>query len=147
VAEEMASLGETSLHNIADFDLNRTAEFDLVVLGSSTWGLGEMQSDWEGKENLPGVNLAGKNLAVFGLGDQTNFPDTFVDAMGILADAGEKAGGRLVGKWSVSGYEFSQSLARRGDQLAGLALDEDNQSALTAQRIVQWVAQIKKELA
>ena len=32
------------------------------------------------------LDLSGKKVAVFGLGDQEAYPDTFVDGLGILAN-------------------------------------------------------------
>ena len=54
-------------------------------------------------------------------------------------------GGETVGYWSTDGYEFTESKAIRDGKLVGLALDEDNQSDLTEERIKTWVAQLKQE--
>jgi flavodoxin long chain len=95
---EVASFAETDLHNIATADPASMSGYDMVILGTSTWGPGDMQADWVCNESLPGVDLAGKYAAVFGLGDQVGFADTFVDAMAVLADAAEKAGAKLIGQ-------------------------------------------------
>ena len=56
------------------------------------------------------------------------------------------AGAEVVGFWPNSGYEFADSAALDGDEFVGLALDQDNQSDLTAERISKWVADIKPAL-
>ncbi len=143
---ELQTAGEIGLHNVADISLSLMSGYDLVILGTSTWGLGEMQDDWAGKELLAGVDLKGKKAAVFGMGDQSGFSDTYVDAMGQLAASAEKAGATLIGAWSVDGYDFSASAAVRNGMFVGLALDEDNQSGQTTERIVKWAAQLKNEM-
>ena len=146
IGVELQKLGEVEVKSIVDTGLGALSNYDLLILGASTWGLGEVQDDWDGLETLQGVDLSGKKVAVFGTGDQEGYSDTFVDAIGVLADAAEKAGGTLVGLWPTEGYEFTSSVAQRGDYFAGLALDEDNQSALTAERIKKWVAQLSEEV-
>lgn len=143
---EFDSVGEVVSNDISETDVSVLADYDLVLLGSSTWGFGDMQDDWDGKESLAGVDLTDKKVAVFGMGDQYGFGDTFVDAIGILANAAEKAGASLIGKWATDGYEFSESAASRDGMFAGLALDDDNQSELTSERIKQWTAQLKSEM-
>jgi flavodoxin I len=115
-------------------------------LGASTWGLGEVQDDWVGKEALSGVDLAGKKVAVFGTGDQDGYPDTFVDAIGILANSAQRAGGSLMGQWPTEGYTFDSSEAAKGDSFVGLPLDEDNQTALTDERITKWCQSLKQTI-
>jgi len=50
-----------------------------------------------------------------------------------------------VGYWPADGYDFTESKALRDGKFVGLALDEDNQSDLTDERIKAWVAQLKPE--
>jgi flavodoxin I len=66
--------------------------------------------------------------------------------MGELYDLVTGAGAEVVGFWPNSGYEFNDSAALDGDDFVGLALDQDNQSALTADRVATWVASIKPAL-
>ena len=49
-------------------------EADLVIYGCSTMGLGELQEDFLPyyKDRMTPALLKGKNVAVFGLGDQAN---------------------------------------------------------------------------
>jgi flavodoxin I len=146
IKEQLAPLGEVAISSVGDgFDTARDA--DLIVLGSSTWGVGEVQDDWVGREDLAGLELAGKRVAVFGTGNQMGFGDSFVDAIAVLADAAVKAGATLVGTWPTDGYDFSTSAAAKDGKFVGLPLDEDNQPELTDQRIADWTAQIKQELS
>jgi flavodoxin I len=146
IKSELESLGEITLQDISDADISKMEDYDLIILGSSTWGLGEIQDDWIGKELLGGVDLSGRKVAVFGTGDQCGYDETFVESIGILADAAEKAGATLVGKWPTDSYDFSRSAAVRDGQFAGLALDEDNQADMTTERIKKWAEQLKREI-
>jgi flavodoxin I len=146
IKEQLASLGEVTLSAVGE-GFGPAKDADLVVLGSSTWGIGEVQDDWQGRENLAGLNLSGKRVAVFGTGDQAGFGDSFVDAIGILAGAAVKAGATLVGTWPTDGYDFGSSAAVKDGKFVGLPIDEDQQPDLTDQRIAEWAAQIKQELS
>jgi flavodoxin I len=54
-------------------------------------------------------------------------------------------GGRLVGRWSIDGYEFDESIALENDEFLGLALDYDNQDSLSEKRINLWINMIHSE--
>jgi len=135
-----------SLHNISTTPLARLADYPVVILAASTWGDGEIQEDWLGKEKLEGVDLSGKHVAVLGTGDQEGFPDSFVDAIGILAKAAEDAGAKLVGKWPTDNYTFAESAGLRDGEFLGLPLDFESQGELNEERISAWVAQLQREI-
>ena len=121
--------------------------YDALVLGTSTWGGGDLQDDWEGKLSLLAeAGITGKKVALFGMGDQQSYCDTYVDGMGILYDAVVAAGGQVVGFWPTEGYEHTESKAVRDGAFVGLALDQDNQSDLTAARIQKWTRSLMEEL-
>lgn len=120
--------------------------YDNLIVGASTWFDGELPVYWD--ELIPEVeslNLKGKKIAIFGLGDQVNYPDNFVDGMGILADAFERAGAKVIGFTPSEGYEFNRSRALRKGKWCGLVLDLENQPELTDKRIEDWCKQIKSE--
>lgn len=136
------------IKSAAVFSVNATSGYDLLILGSSTWGCGELQEDWEKAiEELGRAELSGKTVALFGIGDGSGWADTFVDALGILYETAVLVGAKVIGKWPVAGYEFSASRAQEGDCFVGLAIDDANQGGQTAGRVQTWVAQLKKELA
>lgn len=53
-AEEIAQkLGVSDVKNVTDVDAGTLAEYDNLLLGTSTWGAGELQDDWyDGVEML-----------------------------------------------------------------------------------------------
>ncbi len=146
IAERLASYGNIIMGEVSGVDFSHFSDCSLILLGTSTWGMGELQEDWEGKEALKGLELQGKAVALFGTGDQVAFDETFVDALGVLADAVLAAGGRLIGRWPIAGYDFANSAAVREGLFVGLALDEDNQPEQTETRIAVWTAQLKEEI-
>lgn len=123
----------------ADFDA------ELLLLGCSTWGLGELQDDWAaGVRLLDAAELAGRKVALFGTGDQNGFGDTFVDALGILAAKAKARGAVIVGDTPAEGYAHSRSVAESDGRFCGLALDVDNEPGKSDERIAAWVAQLKQ---
>lgn len=80
-----------------------------------------------------------KSIALFGMGDVEGYPDTYVDALGILYDEFVKTGCTFVGEVSTDGYTFDDSQGLRNGSFVGLPLDEDNESNKTLPRIKAWV--------
>lgn len=135
------------LMDIAFHDVRQLDGFDVLLLGCSTWNIGELQSDWEAKlEGLDALDLHHKKVGLFGSGNQLGYPDIYVDALGILAERVEARGAELVGLWPAAGYEHTASLAQRGHCFVGLALDETSQADRTPTRIGRWVTQLVEEL-
>lgn len=123
------------------------AGYDVWVCGVSTWALGEVQDDWALlAHRLESADCTGKTVAVFGLGDQKSYPDTFCNAMGSIAGLLRERGATLIGQWPTEGYDFSGSTAVEDGQFLGLAIDEDSQPDRTGDRIEQWARQITREL-
>jgi flavodoxin I len=140
-------LGNADLFDIGTTPVSKLNEYDVLVLGASTWGIGDLQDDWEDVlSDLSGLALEGKKVALFGEGDQYGYEDTFCDALGILYEALEGTGAEFVGAWPTEGYDYLESRAEINGKFAGLVLDEDNQDDMTAERIAGWVARLKAEL-
>jgi len=120
--------------------------YSYLIVGTSTWFDGELPTYWdEIIPELTSLELKDKKVAIFGLGDQVNYPDNFVDGIGLLAEAFESTGAQLVGLTSTDGYSFNHSQALKDGKLLGLALDVENQPEQTEKRIRDWVDQLKKE--
>lgn len=137
-----------AVRDIADVTQLDFADYDKVILGIPTWDFGQIQSDWEEFwDDISAVNFSNKVVAFFGLGDQFGYGDYFLDAMGMLHDVVVQNGADIVGHWSIEGYEFDASKAEipGAQKFVGLALDEDQQENLTAERLDRWCAQIHAE--
>lgn len=134
--------------NAEDITEKEFLKYDNLILGASTWFDGELPNFWD--EFVPAIedmDLSGKTVAIFGNGNQTEYSQNFADAIGILADLLESCGATLVGLTSNEGYTYERSRAERGDQLAGLALDWENQARKTNGRVKAWVEQLRNELS
>ena len=136
-----------TMHEIADASTDDFADYDCIIIGCPTWDIGELQADWDGfyQEDLDSVDFSGKKVAYFGTGDQVGYAENFQDAMGILEEKISGLGGTTVGHWPSDGYSHEASKADKDGKFVGLALDEDNQSELTDERIEKWTTQLKSE--
>jgi flavodoxin I len=137
--------------DIGDVDVETIKECDSLIVGAPTWHTGA-DSERSGTAwdeflygDLTALDLAGKKVAVFGMGDQAGYADNFCDAMDELASCFEKQGATIVGAWSSEGYEHEDSKSVRGDNFVGCPFDEDNQPDLSEERAKKWVEQIKGE--
>ncbi|MEW9799628.1 flavodoxin FldB [Alteromonas sp. CYL-A6] len=138
------------IHNIQDVSLSQTARYDILIFGISTWDFGELQEDWESHwDDVHQLDLSGKTVALFGLGDQLGYADWFQDALGMLHDAIVPSGCKIIGKWPNEGYEFtaSKGLTPDGKHFVGLSLDDENQFDKTDDRISDWCHQLLEELS
>ena len=140
------NLEGAEVYNISGNE-DKLNDFDVLILGTSTWGFGDLQDDWQGTlDELANLDLSGKKVAYFGTGDQSTFADTFIDGIGIINDEIEKTGALVIGQTSIDGYEFSGSKAVVDGEFLGLAIDEVNQSELTDERVEKWISELKKVL-
>ncbi len=145
IAEQIAkSLGvdKEDVYDIGKTSIDKISCYDCLLLGSSTWGFGDIQDDWD-LSKLEKLNLRGKKAAIFGTGDSSSYPDTFCDAIGQLAESVEKAGALLVGnKVDSSDYSFDSSVSENNGFFCGLAIDEVNEPEKTDSRITEWTKQL-----
>jgi flavodoxin I len=134
------------LFDIKDTRVSDIMKYDNLIFGTSAWGIGDMQDDWETFiDELVTLDLSGKRIALFGLGDQKNYPGSFADAVGTLyCRLPNKE--NIIGYTSKEGYSYYYSAAEKEGKFIGLVIDEDSQPELTAGRVKKWVSQLKKEL-
>ena len=147
VAESIAkklSGEEVTLLDVSKLKAGDLDAYPNLILGTSTWGLGDLQDDWDGYlSTLEKTNVSGKTIAFFGLGDSGSYSDTFVDGMGILYEAVKDKGAKLIGKFPVDSYDFDESRAVVDGEFVGVAIDEDNESDETENRLNAWIESIK----
>jgi flavodoxin I len=151
IAEKIGS-DRIVLRKLKDCEAKDLADYSNIIFGISTLGKHTWSSDNVGDDwdiffpKLNGIDLKGKKVAIFGLGDHIAYADYFVDSMGDLADSLHKTGADLVGEVSGDGYEFNESRAFRDGKFVGLPLDEDFEDDLTEERVENWLKQILPEL-
>ena len=127
------------------------AKYDALVVGTPTWNTGadteRSGTGWDEiyYSEMEDLNIAGKKVAVFGLGDSVSYSENYADASGELHDVFESLGCEMLGYTSTQGYLHEESKAIRGDKFCGLLLDAVNQEELTEERVKNWVAALISE--
>lgn len=122
-----------------------------LILGTPTYSDGmlpgraaklEDESWAEFLPKLEGADLSAMRIALYGLGDQEEYPDHFQDGMGHLYRFFKDAGAELIGASPTEGFTFNKSLAVVDGRFVGLALDQHLQHLLTDERIDAWLDDI-----
>ncbi len=124
---------------------------EICILGVSSWqsAIGMLQYDWAQSflSIIKTADLSKKTIALFGLGDQFGYPESFANALGFLYDLLKEKDVKVIGTWKNEGYYFKKSKALIDDKtFAGLVLDENNQSEKSAVRIEKWLKQVDSEI-
>jgi flavodoxin I len=143
--QELLGADSASVHNVNSTTLKDVEKYNFLILGTAAWGIGEMHTDWERFiDKMVEADLKNIKIALFGLGDQKLYPESFVDGMGtIFCRLPHKE--NVIGYTSTRGYSFYYSTAEKDGNFVGLAIDDDTQGEFTEKRISDWVKQIKKE--
>lgn len=142
IAEKIGAKLGAEVVNVQDLNDDVLAA-DNLLLGTSTWGAGELQDDWyDGVNTIKGADLSGKTVAIFGCGDSASYSDTFCGAMKELYDAAKEAGANVIGEVSTDGYTFDDSDAIVDGKFVGLALDDINEDDKTDERIDAWLERL-----
>ncbi len=142
-ALESHAPGIVDVFDIAKVDVAELLSYDHLIIGCPTWNVGQLQDDWDVKfDQLDALDLRGKRVAMFGVGDQYGYPENYCDAIGIIGKKLEERGAELVGFTDASDYQFSHSLGVEDGVFLGLALDDDNEAELTEERVADWATQL-----
>ena len=122
---ERLGVAQADVHNVAAASVEDVKKYDLLLLGSSTWGSGELQDDWPGfLDKLGKEDLSGRRVALFGCGDAGIYSDTFCDAMAEIRDGLASTGCTFVGGFDAEEYpgcgsRLCQDRLGRGRQRVG----------------------------
>jgi flavodoxin I len=152
--EEIADMiaAETGLapKDIGDASPEDLKGYDGLIVGTPTWNTGadEQRSGtaWDDYlEQIRALDLGGKPVAVFGVGDSYGYGDNFCDAIEELHSTFQAAGAKMLGYVANKGYSHAESKSVTNDKWLGLATDQDNEDDQSPTRVKNWVAQIKGE--
>lgn len=134
------------VHNVAKSAPSDVAPYALIIMGTSTWGDGDMQEDWfDFLDGLEALDLSSKKFAIFGCGDET-MSETFCSGMGQLYERVKKTGATHIGDFNEEGFHFKQSGAVVNDKVIGLVIDEVNHPELTTDKINAWCSEIAQQI-
>ena len=134
------------IFNIREVPVSHMAHFDRIFIGCPTYNTGELQDDWDIQlKELDKLSWAGKKIALFASGDMNGYPNTFMDAIGIIYKKLTALGAQNVGLWRTDGYTFAESKGVVDGYFVGLPLD-DSQVDQAAGRIQSWVEYVKPSM-
>lgn len=140
---KLLGVDAADVHNVASTAPTAVADYDVILLGTSTWGAGDMEDDMiDFSDGVKVLDLTGKLVALFGCGD-TSMADTFCDGVGELHDRLEGTQCTFIGEFNTDGYTFNHSKAVRGGKAVGLLIDDVNHSEMTPERLDLWATAIK----
>ena len=145
LAEKMA-VNSNDIKDVSRFKAEEFLSYDVLLLGTSTWGDGDLQDDWyDALDELKLMDISAKQIGLFGCGDSDSYSDSFCNGVGELYSALSSCGAQFIGFVSTDNYQFHRSTAQKEDHFVGLLLDEDNESSKSGQRVSSWVEQLKQE--
>ncbi|MDE6826391.1 MAG: flavodoxin domain-containing protein, partial [Paramuribaculum sp.] len=129
VAKKIAkalAVPETDVYDVAAVGPTTVGDYDVLLLGSSTWGSGDLQDDWyDFADGLQALDLKGKKIALFGCGDET-MTDTFCGAVGDLFHRLVPTRADFIGYFNADGYTFGHTPDELDGNIVGLLIDEVN---------------------
>ena len=113
-----SAAGLASFDDIGDATEDEIKGADGLIVGAPTWhtGADEQRSgtswdDWL-YDTLPNLDVTGKKVAIFGVGDQQSYGDNYCDAAGELYDLFTAAGAKVYGMTSQDGYDHGTYKSR-----------------------------------
>lgn len=158
IAKKMAKkLGDVASKplNVNRISPDDLLQYDSLILGTPTYGEGQFpgistgvkDGSWEEfAPQFAGVDMTGKTVALYGLGNQEKYADRFADTLYLLYELFTNCGATIIGDWSTEGYEFEHSKAVVDGRFVGLVIDNNYQGLLTESRLDSWLAQVKPAL-
>lgn len=142
IAEKLG-VPASDVYNVGKTAPSETGKYDLLLLGSSTWGAGDLERDWfDFLDGLQSLDLKGKKIGIFGCGDVSR-SETFCSAVGTIYKRLRDTGAEFIGDFPAGCYEFEHSDAIIDGKCVGLLLDQVNHANLTPGRVDQWCETIK----
>lgn len=146
IIAEKLGIKPSDVHDVTRTAPSEVGDYDLLILGASTWGDGDMQDDMHDFiDGISALDLKGKQIAIFGCGDET-MDHTFCNAVGQIYRDITPTGARIIGAFDTDGYSFSHSDAVIDGQAVGLLIDNVNHENLTEERIDRWTKLLRDEL-
>lgn len=145
---KMISVEHVDIEDVEDAE--DLAKYDALIVGTPTHNTlaDEYRSGtgWDDIiDDIRNLDLSGKIVACYGLGDGACYGDGFCDAMEELHRTFKDAGARMVGYVDTEDYEYEHSKSEIDGQFIGLPLDEMNEDDFTEDRLKAWLLQLQKE--
>ncbi len=127
-------------------------KYDQIILVGSTvgadhWNNETIVDEWPAFfTKIKDLSFEKKKLAIVGLGNSVLYPEHFADGMAVLYERIIKQNAKIFGFVDAKDYDFTDSEAVNDDGFfCGLAIDEDNESELTTERLEKWISILKSD--
>jgi flavodoxin I len=134
---------EADLINIAKTTPDELNKYNALIVGTPTYYDGKLQDDWEAFDK-EALELKGKKVALFGVGNQKRHSTTFSDGVGILYELFVKKGAKIIGnKNPTDKHTFEASKAVVDGKFAGLIIDKEVEGDSLEDNVAKWVDLIK----
>lgn len=137
---------------VKDVEKEEVDKYQKIILIGSTVGADHWDNEVIVDEwitfftKIADINFETKKVAIVGLGNCVLYPSHFADGMADLYDRITGLNAYVLGRVDSSDYDFEDSEALDDEGFfRGLALDEDNEAELTAERLEKWILQLKPE--
>lgn len=141
-AKQIAKKLGADIHNMKETDVGAIADYQNVILMSSSYFFGALAEDWGSKVKLlHTIDFSKKNVSVVGVGSQERHPDSFCSGAADFFDKLRFSGARFVGSVNANGYTFTFSRMQKGQKMLGLCLDKGD--ANVSEKIDAWVKDVK----
>merc|ERR1719384_430108 len=121
VAGTIAEKAGVEAMDVGEIGAEDLAGYDGLIVGCPTWNTGadEYRSGtaWDDLlDDIKGVDLAGKSVAVFGCGDSQGYGENFCDGIEELHETFAAAGAKMVGYVDAGGYQHAESKSVKGNE-------------------------------
>ena len=88
---------EIEVKPVSAFEPRELAPYDVILLGSSTWGNGSLQDAMKlFYFKIDSASVASKRMAVFGPGDSRAYPRSFCKAVDVLQNKLKSCGAEII---------------------------------------------------
>ena len=142
---ELLGVSSEDILNVGSTAPSKAGDYELMILGTSTWGNGDLEDDWyDFLDGIETLDLKDKTIALFGCGDQS-MSDTFCNAIGTIYHRLQKTGATFYGAFEAGDYTFDKSTAFINGKFIGLLIDDVNEPEKTENRLNHWVELLQSE--
>ena len=143
---EQLGVKPEDIHDVASAAPSMVGDYDVIIIGASTWGDGDLQDDMATfLDGMQAMDLREKEVAIFGCGDES-MAQTFCNSVGEIYHRLHDAHPTFIAPFNNKGYDYSHSESDVKGMIVGLCIDEVNHPEETDARIKAWCDEIKEEI-
>ncbi len=131
-----------NIFDISKINLDKFNNFDILILGSSTWYYGKLQYDWYNFLNYnKNIIIRNKIICFFGCADKLNYRYTFGDSLYYLYKIFNN--NNIIIGYFNNIYKFNNSKSLLFKKyLLGLIIDDNNKYEKNIRIINIWISDL-----